>query len=66
MTDNLPPGVTQRMIDEAMGLGPCCSACGREVGPEEDLEEVWIHDTRRAMCSRCASEYEDAGGKRGE
>ena len=50
---NLPPGVTQRMIDEHMGAGPECQGCHIE---DCELEEVWINGHRLAYCGDCAAE----------
>lgn len=65
MSNNLPPGVTERMIDEAMGgYEPTCSYCGKECDPEElePLNEFAdSYSTRKRLaCPRCVGDYERA------
>jgi len=56
---NLPPGVTQKMIDDHYG-DDSCKGCG---ATDCEFEEVYVRGKRVVMCGDCAYWEEEAADR---
>ena len=60
---NLPPGVTERMIDAMFNDPGHCSRCGVE---SCDLQGAMTRNRRHDLCPSCYAGYEEACEARGK